>query len=75
MLLTIILFRSKGTLDTGNVKKKKGKKKDDDDDDDMGTTGKLKVKKSPITRRASPMLSRKTPQVDRKGAKTPNAIK
>ena len=68
------MYRSKGTLDTGNVKKKNKKKKDDDDDDGMGSGG-LKVKKSPATGRKSPMLGRKTPQVDRKGAKTPAAIK
>ena len=61
-------------MDTGNVKKKKGKKKDDDDD---GSEGALKVKRSPASRRAaSPMLGRKTPQVDRKqGSKTPAALK
>ena len=61
-------------MDTGNVKKKKGRKKDDEDD---GFDGGLKVKKSPASRRAaSPMLGRKTPQVDRKqGSKTPAAIK
>ena len=56
------------------MKNKKSKKGKDDDEDGLG--GGLKAKKSPSTRRAaSPMLSRKTPQIERKGAKTPSAIK